>query len=291
MLQINMKLHQQVIDDLCPGETVRVNHTDCPSGEDTRRRLYLTRQHGEASKVLGYCHNCSNSGVMSKGYEAFRDQLHTKKSASTQVSSKVVPPSYLITKLSDFTIHGRSWAITNKVTQAMLDDYRIAMTGEGKVYIPRYDEQGFFTGYQLRNVTPNTREPKYTTILSDRDRGYSFVHSNVNHPASNFVITEDTLSAIHVVEAFKKQGRTNVAALANHGVRTNIQLLELCIGYSTVVWLDNDSPSVINAADKMARTLQLMSDGAVDVVDKQYSDPKHYQPRKILDILEETCNG
>jgi hypothetical protein len=288
MPHINMKLHDQTIEDLAPGETTRVNHTDCSAGEDTRRRLYLTRQLGEASKTLGYCHNCGYSGVYSKGFDQYRDRLHQPRSSSIQVSDKVTPVPNLIIQLGDFTTFGRAWAIANKITQGMLDEWNIAMTPEGKVYIPRYNENSFFTGYQLRNVAPATKQPKYTTVLSNRDRGYSYFGEK---DATNFVIVEDSLSAIHVLEAYRKLGTTNVAAIANHGVRTNVQLLELCLGHSTVVWLDNDSPSVINAASSMARTLQLMSDGDVELVDIKYSDPKHYNPRTILDILEETCNG
>ena len=285
---IDLKRYNSEIDDLTPGETIRVNHQACSAGEDTRRRLYITRTHGDSTKVIGYCHNCTSSGVLSSGYTQYRDDLLMSKrhNVPTQVSDKVVPLTNLINLLGHWDIYGRSWAMVNKITQPMLTANNISQTPEGKIYIPRYNECGFFTGYQLRNVQPNNRQPKYTTILSDRDRGYSVFGSIA---ANNVVIVEDTISAIHIVDAYTRTGYVDkVCAIANHGTRTNVQLLELCINKSAVVWLDNDAPSVVQSAQKMARTLKLMSDGEVEVVREDYSDPKHYNPIAILDILEET---
>ena len=77
-MMLDLQHYQQMIDDLEPGETVRYNHTDCPAGEDTRRRLYLTRPHADPTWVLGYCHNCQDSARSGgKKYEQYRNKRHT----------------------------------------------------------------------------------------------------------------------------------------------------------------------------------------------------------------------
>ena len=40
-------------------EQVHINHKGCPSGEDTKHRLYIKRN---AKGLVAYCHHCTESG-------------------------------------------------------------------------------------------------------------------------------------------------------------------------------------------------------------------------------------
>ena len=60
-----MSVRKEMLDTMClhgntlyTGQTMRINHEECPAGKDTRRRFYITRK---PDVLLGYCHNCQNS--------------------------------------------------------------------------------------------------------------------------------------------------------------------------------------------------------------------------------------
>jgi len=45
--------------ELAEGEQVRINHTECTAGSDTRKRLYIKNK---GSHIVAYCHNCGLKG-------------------------------------------------------------------------------------------------------------------------------------------------------------------------------------------------------------------------------------
>jgi hypothetical protein len=58
-----------------PTATARLNHQDCPQGEDTRQRLYIKAVEPAGSWV-GHCFNCSGSGVsFTNGFRSMQELL------------------------------------------------------------------------------------------------------------------------------------------------------------------------------------------------------------------------
>ena len=45
------------------GKQIRINHTKCPAGEDTKERLYVKRDY---NRILAYCHNCTGWGLIKR---------------------------------------------------------------------------------------------------------------------------------------------------------------------------------------------------------------------------------
>ena len=96
------------------------------------------------------------------------------------------------------------------------------------------------------------------------------------------VVTEDLVSGIHVMNATKNK----VQCLINYGTKINpIAIQELNEFKQVQVWLDNDSPHVIEQANKYARTIALYGKAEVQVISDVYTDPKHYEASQIKDIL------
>ena len=81
-MTIDLTKYKTVISTIERGETVRINHDPCPSGVDTKRRLYITRVQADPRKVIAYCHNCQDDGgLLTKEYERFRNR-HAYKTSS-----------------------------------------------------------------------------------------------------------------------------------------------------------------------------------------------------------------
>jgi hypothetical protein len=289
--RVTMKLEikNYPLNDIEVGETRRFDHIDCPAGEDTRSRLYLTRPVADPTKVIGYCHNCATSGVHSgTSFEVYRHQAHkniTTTNPHKQVET-LIPPEHMESNLGLWTVNARVWAVNNSLTQTDVDRWNIEQDpSTGRVYIPRYSEQGELVGYQLRNVEKN-RQSKYLTVTRKDDAGYSAV-CDMNLDYDYCVIVEDTVSAIHIYNAFHHAKR-NVKTLVNHGTRTNLSLIAAIPPEAeVVVWLDNDSEAVIKAAETYIRTITLVGKNKTVRGELMMSDPKHW----CWEDIEEAITG
>ena len=181
--------------------------------------------------------------------------------------------------LVDWPSEAKAWAIRCKLRQSDLALYRIGYdTSTDKIYLPRYDTVSVHTstcidlnGYQLRLL--NGKGPKYTTVVNDKDKGYTTLsHREGAGKPKVSVVVEDLISGIHVIKAMC--GEYNVDVFVNYGIKINIRLVHgLRAAPHTVVWLDNDSPHVVQQAQHYVRTIQLHSGKQVGVV-KVYDDPK-----------------
>ena len=285
-------------EELEVGQTIRINHEGCTAGEDTRRRLYLTRPHSDPTKVLCYCHNCG-LGWAEKGnkYTRYRDEQHKPVSSSITVTEDVKAPEGLITDYSLWPTPAKGWAIKNNLAQGLISRYGIAHDpSTNRVYLPRYrtvrknQSTGVIhnlglCGYQLRNVD-GTRGPKYLTASHPtQDDGFTCL-TNVGNGirAAISVIVEDLVSGIHVFEALSP--KHNVRVLVNYGIKINLLGLDhIKESNKCVVWLDNDSSFVLKQAEQMGRTMQMVIDKGtvVAVLDKE--DPKHYEWIDIKEIV------
>lgn len=60
---------------LASGETDHINHDDCPAGEDTKGRLYVTKT--DNGMLLAYCHHCGGKGVVTSKIQNIREDAIT----------------------------------------------------------------------------------------------------------------------------------------------------------------------------------------------------------------------
>ncbi len=287
MERIDLRPYTIVTDDIVPGGTERVNHDGCSAGEDTRRRLYLTRPIANPTTIIAYCHNCQCNGFSGNAtHEHFRDERH-QGTPSDYVKDWVMlnfeAPKGLVTKLSDWPVHAQGWVYKNKMNAPLMEGYGLAYDpSSDRVYIPRYKQTTKLLGhnlqaYQLRNTDSKKNIPKYLTVCSEEDNGHTIMYGETHSdmPSPIMVIVEDYVSGIAVSEAFVKHKAT-VHVLVNYGTKVSIEALHCVARYDNIlVWLDNDSGHVREQAQHMARTVSMMNSKANVEVCMVTDDPKH----------------
>ncbi len=302
MAYLDLSAYRTAAEDIDPGETLRINHNKCEAGEDTRRRLYLTRPMSDPTTVIGYCHNCQCGGVLRTGkHMNYRDTKHkTPMGPTTLRIEDLAAPKHMIVDMMLWPTHATAWALKGKLTPQLCRDYNILFDpSSNRVYLPRYCSftgavplGGVLRGYQLRNTDPGLTVPKYLTVVTDDDRGYSIMYGNVVSTVEPtiIVLVEDLLSGISIVEAFERTQRT-VHAVVNYGTKVNLEAVNHCSRYNNIlVWLDNDSSHVIDQAKVMARTISLLHPVAQVASELREKDPKHYDYITIRKIVLDATN-
>jgi len=247
-------------------EQVHVNHEDCPSGKDTKRRLYIKKT---SRGFLAYCHHCNEKGFASLSGEALSSSSFFK---TTYKASKAVKLPTLV----ELTIAGRIWL--NKHFCDPSEHCFNGVRGEpNKVALDLFDKEGEHIGYQVRNLDPNAT-PKYLTHYFDVDNkgaGSWFYKEG----SKTLVLTVDYLSAYRV-----NRDAPNCSSIAL--LRTAISEKLLLQIYESdfnqiIVWLDPDSAGVEGAAKaykKLQHFLPTSTKVLVYGVDKE---PKQLTPKEL----------
>lgn len=298
---LNLTPYMTEVDDLEIGDTVRLNHDDCAAGTDSRRRLYITRPQANPETVVAYCHNCQQGGYHVTGqHSGFRRTRHENTPAKNihKVQDTLSVPPNLLDDIDDWPLLAQAWAYKGRMNKVLIRGYGIAYDpSSDRVYIPRYNWHskhgdtyyfGDLQGYQLRNVDADTKRPKYLTVTTKDDTGFSLLKTETAAlPTTRAVLVEDLLSGIHIVEATHAAGPTATMAIVNYGTQVQLPALHACALQSrAIVWLDNDSKHVVEQAEQMARTINLInSQCLVRVIGGKYSDPKHHTWDEINHIL------
>ena len=286
-MSLNLHTYRAQVADLSPGDTMRVNHEDCSAGEDIRRRLYLTRVMADPTKVIGYCHNCAQGGVLTEGtYEQYRDDRHSKQQAYDVTVSTVALPDNQINLLKEWPTYAQAWAISNKLYQHDLDKFQITYDpSSDRVCLPRWETvctshqtMGELQGYQLRQLRGTGS--KYTTTTLKEAPGYTVIRTD-NRKTDWCIIVEDLISGIAIARADPRQH-----VIVNYGVKINPLVINFAKAYlKPAVWLDNDSVFVKSQAKTYADTIALY--GGQDVyVYQQEHDPKEFSESELFQELE-----
>lgn len=301
---LNLSAYRPEFVDIQPGETKRVNHTDCVAGVDSRRRLYLTRPASDPAKIIAYCHNCQQGGMWNGGqFVNYRDIKHVAPLVGPTVLPVVDfrPPSHMLTDILDWPVHATAWAFKSGLSSDLCKLYAIQYDPtSNRVYLPRYqytsskkDPIRDLRGYQLRNTDPALNVPKYTTVVADTDKGYTMMYGTASSSGIDLshkpivVVVEDLCSGIQVIEAFRKDPRT-VHCVVNYGTKVNLEALFHASRYNNVlIWLDNDSGHVSEQAHIMGRTVSLLNSNVVVMTEMTQQDPKHYPQSGIRRTVTE----
>ncbi len=280
-MEIDIPLTTQELEEIQPGETISINHKDCPAGEDTRSRLYITRPATTPDMMLAYCHNCQTGGSTKVPFTPYR----APKSTTDELLLQDLEIKGLKYNSKDWPEDAMIWANSNKVTEDMIQFGGIAYSPQHhRMYLPIWfslhkdDHPYKLQGYQLRRI--NNRGPKYITCVKN-NRGHlgTIMGVESNKSQNKWCVVEDYISALHIMEATE-----TVGVLVNYGVDIKPEALQDLHG-RVFIWLDNDSSHVDRQAFKMKRVLKLL--GCSPIVVNSNKDPKHHTPQQIREALEE----
>lgn len=291
---IKLEGYSSVIDDMSPGETERINHEDCPAGEDTKRRLYITKPANDPNLVLGYCHNCNGKGMQS-GKTGYRSNFHENNLVLPTIPAGVFKvPDGLVRDPDIWPVHATTWRIEKGLTKDECFEFGIAHDpNTNHIYLPMYkniinggvlssSKFSDLCGYQLRRL--EGIGAKYTTVLRGRSTIPSTLFILASKPTKAVVLVEDYASGIAVWQAIGSK----VGVLVNYGVKNLPQVLNRVPASmdTGIVWLDNDSPHVEDMARQIARTWGLITGASIAVVTEK-SDPKNCTHSKIQELIRE----
>lgn len=211
-------------EEIAENGQMKYNHTDCPMGMDTKRRLYVKNVDGA---YIFHCHNCSDSGyyrpVESLGkIKEDRDSVHKlieRHDYEFQVN-RMAHQNY-----QQFDLRGQMWLNDYDFDEELCNEYGIVEEIDG-VVLPVWNRIKI-CGYQKRRYD---RNPKYLTYTNN---GCSYLKGDPKKP---LVIVEDLLSSykLHSV------GYTTLCLL---GTKLDLNIL-LALKVDkidrAVLWLDSD---------------------------------------------------
>ena len=270
-------------DEMDVGETRRHNHEDCPAGEDSKRRLYVTRK---PDVLLGYCHNCGQS---SSKYVSTDDRYRLSGYSTVKDSSAakdyILPTAVSFKDTDNIPAEAEVWRIKNKLTREQCAANHIAYdpVNDG-IILPFWRMEHLLdNGHQLRPVHQRGGA-KYVNYVRDHDVELGGILKGPGQ-GDILVIVEDLVSGIHIREA-------GFDALVNYGTQVKPMILYQIPDHykEVVVWLDNDNDTVIDKSKQMYDILHLYGnrDRKIRRI-SNYEDPKHYDSETIDEIVKDGC--
>ena len=266
-------------DALEPGESQRVSHTDCPAGEDTRERVYVSRK---SDVLLAYCHNCGKS---SSKYMAADDRYRHGSSANIRkpATSYTDPTLVLFGDKENIPAEADAWRLKGKLSRNIAQEYGFQYAPEwDSIYVPFYDMETEIAGHQLRPLH-RRGGAKYINFVKDKDKELGGITVCPHKRSKTIVIVEDLVSAAHINGA-------GYDALINYGTHVKPTILyKIPKDYKqVVVWLDNDNPTVHEHAKQMFDILHLYNNTGQSIRRiSKHEDPKHYDDVKIKEIIDD----
>ncbi len=242
---------------LTPGTTARQNHDDCPSGTDIRRRLYVTKSDDNQS-LKCFCHNCQQGTVVSMGRGVPRLRSVVPPAP---VKGPLVLPANAKGETSGLLPRHELWLAAHGVLKHATDRGAYSLSPDELVFPYVQDD---LQGYQIRYL--DGRKPKWQSAGNTRAWWFS---------GGLQLVAEDVVSCYKWHEATG----CGYCLMAGHSSAWH----ETCCGANYVVWLDNDKPSVLEAAESLAQQFGKQERcRAVLVVGG--TDPKHYTKQELKQV-------
>jgi hypothetical protein len=216
-------------EDIGRDEDVKVCHTTCPAGVDTRNRLGIKNVGGA---YLWHCFNCGESGYY-RPKESFTKLLDEEKVIITPGSILDSFPKYdsFSNAYRDMPTMQRLWLNSYGFDATEFHILGIKFSDDG-IILPTYNIDRKVGGYQVRTFNAKV---KYRTYTVDKF-SYLYARDDV------LVIVEDLLSSYKVWLA-------GYSSLALMGTKVKCKLSELPQHQRVVLWLDSDSAGSKGALD------------------------------------------
>lgn len=255
--------------------TYRLNHPDCPAGADMKRRLYITRK--DDGTILGYCHNCGDSGVASSGGMGY-SRGDSIVCPSDKVET-IAMPANLEAQPRDWPTEAQQWLFKANVSWRVAVQHSLAFDiNTRRVVIPKFNQENELVMYQTRNVGLDDG-CKYTTVKKMDSEIHTPVYASVD--TGVVVICEDMMSAIRIVECDIADAIPLFSSNVDiKKVLTNVENYDIII-----VWLDNDGVEVERHRDKLVKELSMVHVNVMSI--DNYRDPKHYRDDDLIEVIDE----
>lgn len=285
-----------------PGQ-ININHEGCAAGTDTKRRLYI-KITNTPSKLLAFCHHCNRRGVKPL---SCLPRVPITDSATVEWNSKADPSSVVLT---DWGKTASEYHNAVPMADAMSirlmakfplrffnaeqieglrdrDYYGMRISGTTHVLIPRMGESGLLgvdkRSLEAGNLFDHTDMPKWKRTLALAEdmqevAGRLIIYNTTQSRCG--VVVEDPISAMRI-------DLLGYGAIALTGSSLDVDdAFKLSLLFDRlVVWLDNDSNTIIHNATAAAMRLSMFTKYKVPVIAK-LSDPKSYDDQILLDTLQ-----
>lgn len=275
-----MRIPYADIKDYVPaavGEQVAINHTECPAGQDTRRRLFI-KNSGDA--VMAYCHNCSGH-LVRKRHRGVRSAevvqaLLAQASAVEATATEVQLPPDMQLNPTLWPDAARAWVYGCNLDDKDIQDYSLGYSPSwGRVILPVY-EGGKCIFWQGRLIEGTGQ--KYISVKSAKKPLFVGIPDPVKEQDrgrwNGTFIVEDMMSALRLT----KYGWHSLALLGTS--EPDDILARMPKGPNCVVWLDDDVPGR-RRATVLGNRLKLLSGGTVWRVKAGTLQPKQMSDDEI----------
>lgn len=242
------------------GAVERVNHPDCPAGVDTKRRLAIMRT---AWGIWAHCWHCGNRYAESDACLPLEALARAMDGATAEVlEMEAITPVTARTMWDEMSrpgTHGLpgtplgAWLIGKNAMHAV-NKLRVSVHSDGlEVRVPvvqRVLHAGIVhtvvTGYQARNFPSIQGARKYSHVRWI----YGGTPALLGHGDGPIYIVESFIDAAHIVAAGGRAVPLYSQGLARkHWPGIATQAREA----GAIIWLDNDSLEIRNAAQTLAR--------------------------------------
>lgn len=271
-----LALHPE-LKELDDGEQTHINHPNCPSGADRKRRLYIKR---DDEALLGMCHHCGQSGGWKLGRKSY-----IRRKATTKTVRKLYLPRDHVTSSDECHVLANVWFNRYGITQEERDHYGLGWSGYWKRAILPVWQGGQLVAFQARRLLPEDDGPKYLTRkLEGYERPFftgGWGDSSLDF--STMVVVEDILSAIKV-------GRYCTTTAILNGTLSQEVVAGVLRFKPTrvVVWLDDDNPAIRQSQRRIMRRVAPYAD--VYRINNIGADPKELSGEQIAATLRSaTC--
>lgn len=221
-------------------EQIKINHANCPAGEDTKQRLYIKRI--ENNGILAYCHHCGKRGV------AFSNATPTNYASSNSNRAKQAKhgahsrackmPYDATTDTSKWHPAARAWIRKYGITDKEISEHGIFYSNyKGRVGLPTWDKSGI-AHISYRKIHKTDLGPKYLTEGCSSAAIISSQRLAGSLSPTTIIIVEDLLSAIKCARVCN--------AVALNGVHLSDKLLSNIVKEynKIVIFLDDDCRQV-----------------------------------------------
>lgn len=291
---------QEVAASMGLDSSLRVNHRDCPAGEDTKSRLWVTVNSN--GLVTAYCHHCQGTwsqqatpqeskAVVVARLKKLNASMMNAKQATDQEKKIPLPKDMLHTgsavPLEAKTLYNRSHLdVVTRVAN------NIGYSPEaGRVIIPLLDaETATYPVYvQYRKILAADNGPKYWSAKSIKKtdicalfKGGTQVGTQRVAEETTLVVTEDVFSAIH------SSKHAPVVAMPLMGVSISDTQLAFILDtmpklQQVILALDNDNLTVKAKTTKLFHKLRRFF-----CVDNLYleEDIKQLKPSEVTALIK-----
>lgn len=256
------------------GTQLRFNHSDCPSGADTKQRLYVK---AVDTGWVCYCHHCGNHGFLrTTKYRVLTGGLDYPSDGIREYTPKSIPSMYrsgLIRKPADFPAAQLLWLYSYGFTDTDIVRNEIGVADDGSIVIVKDDLTFENVAYYVRRKYSDDFSKGPKAILY-KEKAKRFVWYNAAPvtaaSTSSVVLVEDPISAMKI----RKTGANVISLMGTHLTDDHKLFLTHGLFDRIMIMLDPDIAGK-KAALKIKKQLQSIAEEVTI-----FEDPLGFQPKE-----------